>query len=166
MANTTKHVHWKQMVNTDYLGAYALEDGQDMIVTIKSVGKELVTSVGGKKEECVVAHFMENCRPMIMNRTNMKAIQKLYKTPYIDEWAGKKIQLYQDTTKFGGEVVECLRIRPFIPKEAAQIKCDGCGANIAAMNNMTPEQIASYTKSKYGKVLCGKCATKAAEGAK
>ena len=51
MANTTKHVHWKQMVNTDYLGAYALEDGQDMIVTIKSVGKELVTSVGGKKEE-------------------------------------------------------------------------------------------------------------------
>lgn len=161
-----QHVHWKQMVNIDYLGAYALSDGNDMIVTIKTVRKEQVTGPNGKKEECVVAHFAENCRPMILNRTNMKMITKVHKTPYIDQWAGKKIQLYVDTTRFGGETVECLRIRPFIPQEAAPVKCEGCGANIAAMNNMTPEQIAAYTKQKYGKALCGKCATKAAEGAK
>lgn len=157
--------HWKQMVNTDYLGAYALEDGQDLIVTIKSVAQEPVVSIGGKHEECVVAHLVDN-KPLVLNRTNMKMITKLYKTPYIQQWAGKKIQLYKDVTKFGGEVVECLRIRPYVPKEAAPIKCEGCGAVIGAMNNMTPDQIASYTKSKYGKVLCGKCATKAAGEAK
>ena len=72
--------HWKQLINTDYLGAYALKDGEDMVLTIKSVGQEVVTGIGGKKETCTVAHFTENgIKPMILNRTNMKTITKLYK---------------------------------------------------------------------------------------
>lgn len=160
-----EHKHWKQLINTDYLGAYALEDGQDMVLTIKNVGRELVTSVGGKKEECVIAQFQENVRPMILNRTNMKMIQKIHKTPYIDEWVGKKIQVYQDTTKFGGEIVECLRIRPFVPREEEKIQCESCGEFLAAAGNMTVRQLADYGMKAFGKVLCVKCGKLAREAA-
>ena len=52
--------HWKKLMNPDYLGAYALEPGQDLIATIKSVGNEEVTGTDGKKEICSVIHFVEN----------------------------------------------------------------------------------------------------------
>ena len=43
--------HWKTLINIDYIGAYSLEDGKDMNITIESVGKEMVKGTGGKKEE-------------------------------------------------------------------------------------------------------------------
>lgn len=158
-------MHWKRLVNPDYLGAYALDEGQDMVLTIKSVGREVVTSAGGKKEECVVAHFQEDVRPMVLNITNMKMIQKVYKTPHIEKWAGKKIQVYQDTTKFGGEIVECLRIRPYVPREEAKIKCERCGEILTASSNMTAQQLADYGRKTFDKVLCVKCGKLAREAA-
>ena len=155
--------HWKQLVNTDYIGAYAL-DGQDLTVTIRDVRYETITGTNGKKESCPVAYFVEDKKPMIMNRTNMKQITKLYGSPYVEDWKGKKITLYPTTTKFGGEVVECLRIRPTIPQTAAPtIPCEGCGAPIQAANRMSASQLADYTKSKYGKRLCANCAKAEAE---
>jgi hypothetical protein len=102
--------HWKQLINPDYIGAYALPDGQDMTVTIDFVQVEEVTGTGGKKEVCTVAH-LKGQKPLILNVTNSKSIHKLY-GPYIEDWAGKQITLYASTTKLAGEVVECLRIRP------------------------------------------------------
>lgn len=102
--------HWKKLMNPDYIGAYALPEGQDLVVTIKAVVREIVTSAGGKKEECTVCH-LEGQKPLILNATNGKTISKLY-GPYIEDWAGKSIVLFASTTKFGGEVVECIRIKP------------------------------------------------------
>lgn len=159
--------HWKQLVNTDYLGAYALKDGEDMVLTIKTVAQEMVTGTGGKKETCTVAHFTENgVKPMILNRTNMKSITKLYKSPYIEDWSGKRIQVFQSTTKLAGETVECLRIRDFIPRVTAQDKtprCAACQAELTGYGQMNALQLADYTMRKYGKALCGKCAQSAAK---
>lgn len=108
--------HWKKLVNPDYLGAYSLptdESGKpkDIILTIDKVVRELVTSEGGKKEECTILHFKENQKPMILNRTNSKTISKLYGTPYIEQWGGLKIKIGQSVTRLKGDDVECLRIR-------------------------------------------------------
>ncbi len=108
--------HWKRLVNPDYLGAYSLEKGQDLTLTIAKVVREVVTGTGGKKEECTVIHFKEPQKPMILNKTNSKTIQKIYGTPYIEEWEDRKITLYASTTKLAGEEVECLRIRPVKPQ--------------------------------------------------
>ena len=78
--------HWKQLMNPDYLGAYALPEGQDITVTIKFVQREEVTGEGGKKEMCTVAHI-ENNKPMILNVTNQKTIAKMY-GPYIEDCSG------------------------------------------------------------------------------
>lgn len=156
--------HWKKLTNPNYLGAYAFEENKDIILTIKSVGNEVITGEGGRKEECTVCHFVENYKPMILNKTNMKSIQKALGTPYIEEWNGKKIQIYVDPkVKFGKEVTGGLRVRNFEPKAQSNIFCDSCKKKIQPRGSMSAEDLAVYTKQKYGKALCSDCATKAAQ---
>lgn len=149
--------HWKKLINPDYLGAYSLDPGKDMILTIKSVKKEMITGTGGKQEECTVCHWAENQKPMILNVTNCKTISKMLKTPYIENWAGHRVQIYATTTRMGGETVECLRIRPEEPEDV-RIACEECGQFITPAFSMSVTQLAAYTKKKYGKQLCADCA--------
>ena len=149
--------HYKKLINPDYLGAYSLEPGQDMILTIKSVGKEMITGTGGKQEECIVCRWVEDQKPMILNVTNCKTISKMLKTPYVEKWAGHRVQIFATTTKFGGDTVECRRIRKDPPEEK-QIACEECGQFIQPAFSMSVTQLAAYTKKKYGKVLCAECA--------
>ena len=112
----TKLTHWKKLENPDYIGAYSIEQGKDLIVTIEKVVREMVTGTGGKKEECSVA-YLKGQKPFILNRTNQKTISKVAGTPYIEQWAGKQIILYVAHIKaFGEDNVECLRVRPILPQ--------------------------------------------------
>ena len=155
--------HWKNLANYDYLGAYSLKNGKDKIVTIKEIKQELVTGNGGRKENCIVAHFSDEEKPMILNKTNCKTIQKVYSTPLIEEWVGKKIVLFASTTSLAGETVECLRIRPYPPvADKPAPKCTDCGCDITGVGKMTAEATAIYTEKKYGAKLCAKCATRRA----
>lgn len=126
--------HWKQLINPDYIGAYALAEGEDLTVTIDFVQQETVTGTGGKKEDCTVAHLVGQ-KPMILNVTNSKSIAKLY-GPYIEDWAGKQITLYASTTKLAGETVECLRVRPKVAsKQKPKITSDRLTKAIASIKS-------------------------------
>jgi hypothetical protein len=114
---TKEKTHWKKNFNYDYMGAYSLPEGKDVIVTIKSTKKEMVTGANGKKEECFVVYFLDSEKPMILNRTNCRAIEKLYGSPFIEDWGGKKIQLYSATVKAFGDTTDALRVRDFKPNE-------------------------------------------------
>lgn len=158
--------HWKKLMNPDYLGGYALIPGQDLIATIKSVGNEEVTGTDGKKEICSVIHFVEkDVKPMILNATNNKTIAGLFKTPYIEQWVGRKIQIYTEKVKAFGEVWDALRIRPFLPVEK-ELLCADCGKKIEAFGKTSAEVVAKHTLNTYGRMLCSECATKAADANK
>ena len=158
--------HWKKLMNPDYLGGYALAPGQDLIATIKTVGNEEVTGTDGKKEICSVIHFVEaDVKPMILNATNNKTIAKLFKTPYIEQWSGRKIQIYTEKVKAFGEIWDALRIRPFLPVEK-NLVCADCGSIIESFGKTTAEVVAKHTLNTYGRMLCSACATKAAEANK
>lgn len=157
--------HWRKLHNPNFLGAYSIEDGKDLILTISGVRQEEVIGADGKKEECMVCYFSDADKPMIMNSTNAKQIQKLFGTPYIEEWAGRKVQIGIEKVKAFGDVVEALRVRKHLPR-AVEIKCDGCGQNILAASHMSAEQLAAYTQKKYQKKLCADCATKVSSVAK
>lgn len=105
--------HWKSQVNPDYLGSYAIPPNGSLVLTIKSVSKEIVPNPAGEKKECLVIHFTENVKPMVCNRTNGKNIQKALKTPYIEQWAGQKIELYSSKVKAFGEVTDAIRVRDY-----------------------------------------------------
>lgn len=154
--------HWKKLSNPNYLGAYSIEDGKDLVLTISNVKQEQVIGTDGKKEDCIVCYFTDAPKPMILNATNAKQIQKLLETPYIEKWAGHKVQIGIEKVKAFGDVVEALRVRKTLPKAGVAIKCEECKENITAANGMTDEQLAKYTQTKYGKKLCAVCARKAA----
>ncbi len=161
--------HWKKLTNPNYLGAYSIEDGKDLVLTIGKVAEETVVGTDGKKEKCVVCHFKEpNTKPMILNSTNMKMITKLLGTPYIEQWDGHRIQIGTEKVKAFGEIVEALRVRKFLPQAAAPAsapKCSHCSKDIVAAYGMNPEQLAAYTTQNYGRPLCSDCAAAAKAGA-
>ena len=159
--------HYKKFLNPDYLGAYALEDGRDIILTIGSIKQDTVVGTDGKKEVCSVCHFREkNVKPMILNATNSKTIAKLFDSPYVEDWVGHRIQIGIERVKAFGDVWDALRVRAFHPVPAAEeipTVCADCGAEILAAGKLTPAETAAYTYQKYGRPLCASCATAEAE---
>ena len=160
--------HWKKLQNPDYLGAYSLDEGKDLILTIDFVRVENVTGPDNRKEDCTVIHFAEKQKPMIVNATNAKTITKLYKSPYIEDWHGRKIQIYSARVRAFDDMVEALRIRPTVPKvevpkQAEPILCSDCKNGIKPFGKMDSQQMAQYTSDKYGKPLCSECAELAAK---
>ena len=160
--------HWKSMTNPNYLGVYSLPDGRDIVLTIKSVGQELVMGADGSKEQCVVMHFQEPVKPFICNKTNLKQITKLLKTPYVEQWAGNKIQIGSEKVKAFGDVVDALRVRSKLPQAQTEalVKCEDCGKEIQPEGGLASAHVAAWRKKKYGKALCSACAeamTKAGE---
>lgn len=155
--------HWKKQMNPDYLGAYALNPGEDIIVTIKNVSEGDVIGTSGKSERKQIVYFEENgVKPMVLNRTNAKTISKLYRTPYIEQWRGKKIQIYiEHDIKAFGEIVDGIRVRPYIPKEEKPI-CEECKNELQPYKGRSPQALATYTQKNYGKILCHECAAKLA----
>lgn len=114
--------HWKKLVDPRFIGAYALPNGDDMTVTIEHVQLETITMMGGKKEDHSIA-YIKGQKPLILNVTNSKSIHKLY-GPFIEDWAGKQVTLFASTAKMGGEMVECLRIRPSVAVKKLQAITD------------------------------------------
>ena len=112
--------HWKKNFNYDYLGTYSLPEGKDLILTIKSTETKKVTGPGGRKEDCFTCNFVEDQKPMILNRTNCKIISRIHKTSFVEEWQGKKIQLYSARVDAFGTMTDGLRIRDFLPKEESE----------------------------------------------
>lgn len=116
------------MYDSDYLGAWNLVNGKgeqiDVTVTIlrveakeigapKTAGEERQRS---KKDRCPVLYFEGKELGFVVNKTNGKTIAGMYGTK-TEQWIGKKITLYPTTTKFGREIVDCIRVRPTVPKE-------------------------------------------------
>ena len=106
--------HWKQNFDYKYTGAYELQPGEEKVVTIKKTCKEEVNSTDGKKSLCLVAYFEESSKPMVLNKTNCKTIEKLY-SPFIEKWVGKQITVFAAKVKAFGDTVDALRIRPTVP---------------------------------------------------
>lgn len=110
-----EHIHWKKTTNPNYLGAYAFDDGKDMIVQVKDVKPEMVQNQQGREEKLVL-HFEGDVKPLILNSTNMKAIEKATGSAYLDEWVGKKLQLYVTLVSAFGTTTDAVRVREFAPR--------------------------------------------------
>ena len=148
--------HWKKLTNPNYLGAYAFAPGEEKIVTIDYVAQESVVGTEGKTDICIVAHLVGE-KPLILNKTNCKAITKLLKTPYIEEWGGHRIVLAVQMVRAFGEDVEAVRVKPKIPGEI----CEKCGKEIKAGSGHSAAEVAELSRKKYGKKLCIECVKEA-----
>lgn len=107
------------MMDRDYLFAFDLQ-GKDCTVTIERVTGGEIKGTGGKKSKKPLCYFRESKdkRPLGLNSTNCKTIAVMYGNDTA-EWVGKRVTLYPTTTNFGGETVDCIRVRPGIPGDKA-----------------------------------------------
>jgi hypothetical protein len=152
-----------------YMGSWDLEElpNREVTLTIDKIVDEEVVA-GGRSETCTVIHWTDKAyKPMIVNVTNKKTLSKLYKTTDTEKLKGKAVIIGIERVKAFGDVFDALRIRPRVPvaPSGKKVKCEECGKVIDARAGMTAEQVAAYTKEKYGKQLCGDCATAKAQEA-
>lgn len=147
--------HWKKAYNPNYLGAWAFQPGEEKTVTIREVKQEIVDNPGGSgKEDCTVAYFNEDIKPLILNRTNCKMIAKVWGTPYIEDWPGHKITLKVKKVSAFGEMVDAVRVSSERPMEEV-ITCEVCGCVIDA-------KTAAFAMQRFNKYICVNCAKKEA----
>lgn len=149
--NNTKvqKTHWKKLDNPNYLGAYSLQDGENREINAvidRVVVEDVKTDRGS--EPCKVA-YLKGLKPMILNATNCKTIEKLFNSPYIDDWAGETITLYVAKIRAFGSDMEALRVRnvaPVITLPELTPNTEAWANCIKALNNgFTIDQI----KEKY-----------------
>lgn len=147
--------------DTEFFGGQDLPNLDAKItVTIKSYAIENVRTVSATSKKGVL-YFNENIKPLIVNKSKLKPLVNKYGFE-TDRWIGKRITLYFDpTVKFGKEITGGIRVE--IPIDEPLPKCEQCGGDITGAGKMSPAQTAAYTKQKYGKALCGKCATALAQ---
>jgi hypothetical protein len=121
---------YRTMYDANWLYAFDLK-GKDVTLTIAEVEGVEVENQQQKKSKKPRVLFREllkrnppDKRGLLLNKTNGKTIAKLYGNE-TDAWVGKRVTLYPTTTQFGRDNVECIRVRPIVPKA-------GGGAEVAA----------------------------------
>lgn len=132
---TEKHgTDYRTMFDRDYIGHFDLM-GKDVTVTISKVLGGELTAIGGRKSKKPIVYFNGKEKGLICNKTNSKTIAAMYGN-YVESWVGKRITLYVSTTRNpdGGGEIECIRIRPQVPK-AAQAKADAEATDSAATDD-------------------------------
>ncbi len=156
--------HWKKQFNYDYLGSYSLDGKKEAVVTITKLDTDKVTGQQGRKEDCFVVYFKEFDKPMILNRTNAKAIEKVSGSGLVEDWAGTQVTLYvEQGVKAFGEIVDALRIRdkkPSRQKMTKEIETSMLDAIKSGKGSQVEQALLRYEcsveqKSKISKALKG-----------
>ena len=126
--------HIDKLRNPNYLGGWDLQDENgkttDIIVTIKEVKSEFVFNQKAQMEEPVLTVFFKECKPIILNATNRKTLKKVTNTSYIEEMAGKKIQLTTKRIKAFGEFHDAIRIVATAPTVIENVDIQKCKSTL------------------------------------
>lgn len=92
---------------SNYLKASDLQ-GRELVVTIERVEFE---AVGRDREMKAVVYFQGKQKGVVLNKTNAKKIIEISGSALTEEWPGTPIKIYPTETEFGGETVDCIRIK-------------------------------------------------------
>lgn len=101
---------------SNYLKASDIR-GHEPVVTIDHVAME---EVGRTKDKKAVLYFYGKEKGLVLNKTNANKIVQLTGSPVTEDWHGFKVKLFATETEFGGETVECVRVKAAPPAAARQ----------------------------------------------
>ena len=157
-------MHWRQMFSDEkYLGSYSLErDGkyEAVIVTIENVYQGEFTSQAGKEQRPFIK-LREFDKPMVVNRTNFKRLEKFFQSFDFNEYVGKQIVLGVEHVSSPEGIVPALRFstrpipkqeKPAMPDEHLEKAIASVMAGkttvekIEAKYSLTPEQKSKLTQ--------------------
>jgi hypothetical protein len=102
-----------QAFPSNYIKASDLA-GRAVAVVIDRVAVE---EVGRNKDTKPVLYFRGKEKGLVLNRTNSNKISEIAGSKDTEDWAGVTVAIYPTTTEFGGETVECIRVKAVPPRQ-------------------------------------------------
>lgn len=125
------------MIESKYLKQSDAPD--PVIVTVSKVGRLNIAKEGDPPEEKWAVRFKEFNKPMLLNSTNIKLLEKACGSDDTDDWIGKEVILYNDeNVTFGGQVVGGLRIRKQQSEPTRRVVAEKTGTGFDAMDDDIP----------------------------
>ena len=99
-----------EMVESKYTKKEDVAEG--ILVTFASYKKSNVAMDDEPERIRIVASFTELKKPVVLNRTNLKKMAKLFGSAVIDDWVGRRCVLFNDeTVTYAGEEIGGIRVR-------------------------------------------------------
>ena len=89
--------------------------GKEWVLTITGVVAGEVVGTDGKASKKPVLSFKESPKPFAISKTDARTIATLYGRDTA-AWTDKQITVFPTTTRFGKDTVECVRVKPAVPK--------------------------------------------------
>lgn len=138
-------------INAELIGS----EGAEMVATIKDIDFAECYDQKSKSKVNKQALYFEECKPLILNKTNAKMLKKLF-SPNADDprlCIGHKVVLSVVSVKVAGQQTTGIRL-----KEYSEVKCDGCGNAIVPYAGKTVAEIIDISKRNFdNKCYCGNC---------
>ena len=146
---------WEKVIDPNFINAELIGDvGAERVVTIKDIDLAECYDEGSKAKIQKQTVFFEECKPMVLNKTNAKTLKRLF-SPNSDNPAdafGHKVILKVENVKAFGKTTTGIRI-----KEYSEEKCPICGKAILPYAGKTVAEIKEISKRNLGEVMCGEC---------
>lgn len=108
----------RNFYDRNFIQAFDLQ-GRDVTITIAGVRKEKIRGTKGgeaPKSRCIIKIQGRDLEFIPCKTDAVKVIGGMYGTK-TSAWVGKRITIYPTQTQAFGETVDCIRVRPTIPKD-------------------------------------------------
>ena len=150
---------WEKILDPNFINAELIGPvGSERVVTIKDIDFRETFNQKTQAKEKKQSLILEECKPMVLNKTNTKTLIKLFGSDSPQQCIGRKIVLYVVNVKVGKELTTGIRI-----KEHSEVKCESCGAELKPAAGKSVEELIEISKRNTGRVLCVACMKKAKE---
>ena len=146
---------WEKIIDPNFLSAEIIgEAGAEKVVTIKDIDFAECYDEKTKQKVQKQSVFFEECRPLVLNKTNSKKLKKLFSPNSDDprEAIGHKVVLKVERIRAFGKEVDAIRIQ-----EYSEEKCPVCGKAILPYAGKSVAQIKEISQRNLGEIMCGEC---------
>lgn len=146
---------WEKIIDPNFLSAEIIgEAGAEKVATIKDIDFAECYDEKTKQKVQKQSVFFEECKPLVLNKTNSKKLKKLF-SPNSDnprDAIGHKVVLKVEKVKAFGKEVDAIRIQ-----EYSEEKCPICGKAILPYAGKSVAQIKEISQRNLGEIMCGEC---------
>lgn len=151
---------WEKIIDPNFINAELIGPvGAERVVTIKDIdfAEAFNQKTNGKEQKQSL--FFEECKPLILNKTNSKKLKELFDPEGTDprKCVGQQVTLYVVNCKVGRNSTTGIRL-----KEASSERCVDCGQLIRATSTKTVAELVDISMRNCGRKLCLTCMQKEA----
>lgn len=146
---------WEKILDPNFINAELIGSvGAERVVTIKDIDLAEVFNQKSNSKDKKQTLFLEECKPMVLNKTNTKSLMKIFGSDDPQKCVGHKITLYVAPVKVAGQQTTGIRIKEY---NEIQIKCEKCGNIIKPLQTKSVAELVEISKKNFKKALCNDC---------